>query len=60
MARDMGDGLKAYKMRMGEPARREDIVSIFADGADVEPASVAAQREFWEAWLESFGHRPVA
>src|SRR5438309_1168607 len=29
MGRDMGDGRKAYRMRMGQPATLADLVSIF-------------------------------
>src|SRR6478735_3840947 len=29
MARQMGSGLRAYKMKMGSSATREDLVSIF-------------------------------
>jgi hypothetical protein len=53
MARDMGRGLKAYRMTMGRHARREDLVYIFSEGPDVVPASVAAQEQFWRDWLAS-------
>jgi hypothetical protein len=51
MARDMGQGLKAYRMTMGRHARLEDLVDIFSEGPDVVPASVAAQEQFWRNWL---------
>jgi hypothetical protein len=53
MARDMGQGLKAYKMAVGRHAKMEDLVDIFSEGADVVPASVAAQEQFWRDWLAS-------
>jgi hypothetical protein len=53
MARDMGQGLKAYKMTMGQHARTADLVDIFSEGPDVVPASVAAQEQFWRDWLAS-------
>lgn len=53
MCRDMGGGLQAYRMKMGSRARREDLVSIFDSGADVDPVSVARQKEFFDEWLES-------
>ena len=53
MARDMGQGLRAYKMAKGRHARMEDLVEIFAEGSDVVPASVAAQKQFWRDWLAS-------
>jgi hypothetical protein len=53
MARDMGAGLKAYKMTIGKHARLEDLVEIFAAGPDVKPSTVAEQRAFWERWLNT-------
>ncbi len=53
MGRDMGTGLKAYKMTMGSQARLEDLVHILSAGADVIPAYVSLQREFFESWLKS-------
>ncbi|TCR93297.1 hypothetical protein [Rhizobium sp. BK376] len=51
MARDMGRGLKAYKLKKGH--RAEELVEIFAEAADVIPSSVERQREFWQDWLAS-------
>lgn len=51
MARDMGLGLKAYKMEIGKHAQMQDLVEIFTAGPDVVPASVERQRAFWEEWL---------
>ena len=51
MARDMGLGLKAYKMRLGEHVGRDDLVEIFRTGPDVEPATVDEQQAFWKEWL---------
>jgi len=53
MARDMGQGLKAYKLTVGRHARTGDLVEIFAEGRDVVPASVAAQEQFYRDWLAS-------
>ena len=52
MGRDMGAGLKAYKLTIGKRARMEDLVFIFDTGNDVEPATVSAQKEFYERWLK--------
>ncbi len=52
MGRDMGAGLKAYKMILGEQARMEDLVFIFDTGDDVKPATVSEQKEFFERWLK--------
>jgi hypothetical protein len=54
MARDMGAGLKAYRLQMGRSSDLADLVSIFASGPDVEPVSVADQEAFYDAWLRSF------
>jgi hypothetical protein len=51
MARDMGRGLKAYRMTKGAHARMTDLVEIFEAGPDVVPASVDAQEAFWREWL---------
>ena len=44
MSRTMGCGEMAYKLYMGKKGARVDIVSIFATGPDVEPATIAEQR----------------
>lgn len=51
MAREMGQGLKAYKLTMGEQAKTVDLVEVFADGPDIIPASVDAQEQFFREWL---------
>lgn len=56
MCRDMGAGLKAYRLRPGQQARPEDLVSILATGPDVEPATVEAQEAFFESWVGSAQH----
>ncbi|HYP29482.1 MAG TPA: hypothetical protein VE262_22415 [Blastocatellia bacterium] len=53
MSRDMGQGLIAYRMSVGQPARMVDMVSIFETGPDVEPASVEEQEQYFEQWLKS-------
>jgi hypothetical protein len=53
MARDMGAGLKAYKLVMGKQARMHDLVEIFSEGPDVIPAFVSLQREFFEEWINT-------
>ena len=51
MARDMGRGLKAYKIEKGRQA--SELVGIFDSGPDVIPARVALQEEYAEEWLTS-------
>jgi hypothetical protein len=53
MARDMGQGLRAYKMTRGKHAKMADLVDIFDEGADVVPADVDAQEQFFRDWLGS-------
>jgi hypothetical protein len=55
MCRDMGGGLKAYKLQLGHPAKLADLVTIFDSGPDVEPTSVEEQRQFFDRWLQSLG-----
>lgn len=54
MSRQMSAGRKAYQVRLGHPARANDIVDIF----DAAPAlnvvnDVAEQVNFHREWLES-------
>jgi len=53
MARDMGRGLKAYKLALGKHANRADLVDIFDEGTDVVPTDVDAQEQFFRDWLGS-------
>ncbi len=53
MARDMGQGLRAYRLTVGKHAKMSDLVEIFDEGADVIPATVDAQEQFYRDWLES-------
>jgi hypothetical protein len=50
-ARDMGRGLKAYKLAVGRHAKIADLVEIFVGGTDVIPTSVALQKKFYRDWL---------
>jgi hypothetical protein len=51
MARDMGQGLAAYRLTMGRPARER--VHIFASGPDIDPVGPEEQRAFALAWFRS-------
>jgi hypothetical protein len=51
MARDMGRGLKAYKIEVG--AQASELVGIFESGHDVIPAQVAVQAEYAREWIAS-------
>ena len=50
MAFDMGDAEKAYKLEFGKNAELTNLVSIFATGSDVVPATVDEQNAFYERW----------
>lgn len=51
MSRDMGQGLKAYKIDIGSQVGH--LVSIFDDGSDVIPSKVDMQEEFAREWFDS-------
>ncbi|MDY0747748.1 hypothetical protein SNE35_24810 [Paucibacter sp. R3-3] len=53
MARSMASGKVAYKMQEGRHASKSDLVSIYAEGPDVIPATVSQQREYFNAWASS-------
>jgi hypothetical protein len=53
MARDMALGRVGYKLTMGRFARQQDLVSIYGEGPDVIPSTVAQQREYFNQWLAS-------
>jgi hypothetical protein len=55
MGRDMGAGLRAYRLSLGQQGGRDGLVGIFDTGPDVEPATVDAQRAFVKEWLSSIG-----
>ncbi len=50
MAIDMGQGLKAYRLKIGEHGERSSLVSIFASGEDVILSTVAEQEQFYQDW----------
>jgi hypothetical protein len=54
MARDMGGGVMAYKLTLGQRGRMQDLVCIFDTGPNVQPTTVASQREYFDGWLKSF------
>ena len=53
MCRRMARGTTTYRLTLRQPGRQADLVSIFAGGADVQPATVAEQQAFFDAWLAS-------
>jgi hypothetical protein len=57
MGRDMGQGLRAYKLKLGQYARTIDLVDIFTSEPDVEPATVYEQHACYGQWLTSIQDR---
>ena len=55
MCCDMGRGLMAYRMKLGQQALERDLVQVFEAGPDVEPVSVIEQKQFHDEWLQSLG-----
>jgi hypothetical protein len=53
MARDMGQGLRAYRLKMGVHSSTNDLVDIFSEGPDVIPAFPHLQVEYFNNWLRS-------
>jgi hypothetical protein len=51
MARDMGQGLKAYRLVLGQPAR--ELFEIFEAGEDINPVHPDEQEAFAKKWFES-------
>jgi hypothetical protein len=47
MSRDMGRGLQAYKLELGQKGKTANLVGIFATGEDVVPSCVEQQLKFW-------------
>lgn len=58
MARDMGRGLKAYKIEIGSQAT--ELVEIFDSGPDVIPSKVDLQEAYARDWLGSLRGPPPA
>ena len=53
MLRQSGGGVMAYLLRLGVPARREDIVSIFDPIKKDKIDSIEKQKEFYQLWLDT-------
>jgi len=57
MQRSMGPAILAYKMRLGSPTSRQDIVNIFESDETVVPATVEQQAYFHRRWIDGFKAR---
>jgi hypothetical protein len=56
MSRQRSLGLQAYRLEPGRAGRKEDMVEIFATGEDLDPASGADQRHYFDQWLTTLAH----
>ncbi|MBR1281033.1 hypothetical protein JQ597_03165 [Bradyrhizobium sp. AUGA SZCCT0177] len=53
MQKSMGPAILAYRMHIGSPALRKDIVNIFDADQTVVPSTVEQQKQFHERWIKS-------
>ena len=53
MAREMSGGRKVYLLRMGQPARPQDLVNTFDEAPIDKIASVSEQQAYYLDWLAS-------
>lgn len=53
ISREMGGGRKVYLHKLGMQGRREDLVDTLGVAAYEQVGTVAEQRAFYDAWLES-------
>lgn len=53
MSIDMGGGMLAYKLTLGQHARTSDLVSIFDTGDDIILSTVEEQEAFYHLWLDT-------
>jgi hypothetical protein len=53
MSRNIGGGLKAYRMHLGLQARMADLVPIFEYSVGSEPTTIAEQEHFRDQWFAS-------
>lgn len=53
MARDMGGGRLAYRLTLGQQAKRDDLIDILASVSADQIADVGEQRAFYDQWLAS-------
>jgi hypothetical protein len=53
MSRQMSKGLKAYKLKLGEPASPNDLVDIFDPAIEEEVGSISEQKDYFDKWIKS-------
>lgn len=52
-SRNLNSGLLAYRLTMGRQITQFDVVETFGCNAQITPATVAEQRDFYSQWLQS-------
>lgn len=53
MTRQMGLGIKAYRMELGKPATIDDIVNIFEETEPSKIGTIKDQQLYYKKWLAS-------
>lgn len=53
MSRSMGEGIKLYRLTLHKQALKNDLIHMFESDDNVEPATVADQRAFFNYWISS-------
>lgn len=51
--RSLSGGITTYRLTFDRSGGQTSLVSTFSSGADVEPATVAEQRAFFETWTRA-------
>ena len=55
MSRQMGKGLKAYKLTIGKQATEKDLVDIFDPTDAARIGTVEQQKKYYDDWIKSLG-----
>ena len=53
MSRSMGYGERAYRLKVGMPARLTDLVSIFESSPQNIPSTITEQQLYYDRWFDS-------
>jgi hypothetical protein len=50
---NMGEGRQAYRLTIGEQAKKKNLVDILGSDNDVQPTTVKKQEDYYSKWLIS-------
>ncbi|MEM9547711.1 MAG: hypothetical protein AAGA77_17145 [Bacteroidota bacterium] len=53
LSRQMSGGIKAYILKLGEPASREDLINIFWPNSEEKISTIEEQEEYYKKWINS-------